>query len=79
MLGTGTKSTPLPIDQIQPNRFQPRDHFDDGQIGELVANIESEGLLQPISVRKTQDGKYEIIVRGTALSGLPTAQEGIHP
>ena len=60
--GGGQKEyTTLPLDKIQPNRFQPRDHFDDTQIGELVASIESEGLLQPISVRQTTEGKYEII------------------
>jgi ParB family chromosome partitioning protein len=58
---SGGEYTTLPLDKIQPNRFQPREHFDDDRIGELVASIESEGLLQPISVRKTQDGNYEII------------------
>jgi ParB family chromosome partitioning protein len=51
----------LPLNKIQPNRFQPRDSFDDAQIDELVSSIESEGLLQPITVRKAADGNFEII------------------
>ena len=57
----GAEYQTLPLGQILPNRFQPRDNFNDAQIDELVASIESEGLLQPISVRKATDGKFEII------------------
>ena len=51
----------IPLDKIQPNRFQPRNSFDETQIDELVSSIQSEGLLQPITVRKANDGKFEII------------------
>ena len=51
----------LPLSKIQPNRFQPRESFDNDQIDELVSSIESEGLLQPITVRKVADGNFEII------------------
>ena len=57
----GSEYQTLPLANIQPNRFQPRDNFDDAQIDELVASIQSEGLLQPISVRKSTDGNFEII------------------
>jgi ParB family chromosome partitioning protein len=57
----GSEFQTLPLAHIQPNRFQPRNNFDDAQIDELVASIVSEGLLQPISVRKATDGKFEII------------------
>ncbi len=51
----------LPLGKIQPNRFQPRDSFDESQIDELVASIQAEGLLQPITVRKAPKGNFEII------------------
>ena len=51
----------LPIDQIVPNRFQPRTIFDDEKIEELSRTIHTHGVIQPIVVRKTSDNQYEII------------------
>jgi len=51
----------LPIDQIVPNRFQPRTIFDDGKIEELSRTIHTHGVIQPIVVRKTSENQYEII------------------
>ncbi|GLC90113.1 nucleoid occlusion protein [Lysinibacillus piscis] len=51
----------LPINQIVPNRFQPRTIFDDGKIEELSRTIHTHGVIQPIVVRKTMDNQYEII------------------
>lgn len=50
----------IPIEQIVPNRFQPRTVFKDSRIDELSQTIQTHGLIQPIVVRKWQD-KYEII------------------
>ena len=46
---------------IEPNPFQPRMSFDTEALEELTASIRSLGLIQPITVRKTDDGKYQII------------------
>lgn len=51
----------LPIDQIHPNRFQPRAIFDDAKIEELARTIHTHGIIQPIVVRTKDDGQYEII------------------
>ena len=51
----------IPIDLISPNPFQPRMSFDGEALEELAASIRSLGLIQPITVRKTEDGKYQII------------------
>jgi ParB family chromosome partitioning protein len=48
------------IDLLQPNKFQPRTHMDDGRIEELARSIRSNGVIQPIVVRKAENG-YEIV------------------
>ena len=50
----------LNIDDILPNRFQPRIQFSDKNINELADSIREHGVIQPIVVRKISD-KYEII------------------
>ena len=50
----------LSIDDILPNRFQPRIKFDEKAILELAESIKKHGVIQPIIVRKIAD-KYEII------------------
>ncbi len=51
----------IPADLISPNPFQPRMSFDNEALEELAASIRSLGLIQPITVRKTDGGKYQII------------------
>ncbi len=51
----GSKLLQLPIDHIVPNPYQPRKTIDPESIKELAASIESEGLLQPVVVRKIVD------------------------
>jgi len=50
----------IPIEQIQPNPFQPRKAFDRDSLEELKASIKEKGLVQPITVRPV-DGGYELI------------------
>ena len=47
-------------DLLRPNKFQPRTHMDDERIEALARSIRSNGIIQPIVVRKV-DGGYEII------------------
>ena len=49
------------IHDIAPNPDQPRTQFKKEEIDELAASIEKDGLLQPILVRKLEDGSYQII------------------
>ncbi|MYV17723.1 nucleoid occlusion protein [Furfurilactobacillus milii] len=51
----------LALTAIEPNRFQPRQVFDEHAIAELAETIKAHGLLQPIVVREYETGKYEII------------------
>lgn len=51
----------LKLSDIVPNKFQPRKTFDDGKMTELVDSIRSKGIIQPILVRPSVTGGYEII------------------
>ncbi|ATD31631.1 nucleoid occlusion protein [Macrococcoides bohemicum] len=51
----------VPVERIVPNRYQPRQIFDEEKIKELAESIRSYGLLQPIVVRPIEEGMYEII------------------
>jgi ParB family chromosome partitioning protein len=50
----------LPLDAIEPNRYQPRRSLDPASLVELKASIETNGLLQPVVVREVTDG-YELV------------------
>ena len=64
----------LYLDDIIPNRFQPREVFDENALKELAVSIKEHGVIQPIIVRNV-NGKYEIIAgerryKASALAGL---------
>ena len=54
-------SLQLSLDKIYVNPNQPRTNFDSNQIDNLVVSIKELGIIQPITVRKIKDDKYEII------------------
>lgn len=67
----------LPLEEIEPNPYQPRTTFDEETIAELADSIRSIGIVQPITVRKAASGKYQIIsgerrYRAARLAGLKT-------
>lgn len=51
----------IPASQVDPNPYQPRMAFDNDSLEELAESIRTFGLIQPISVRKRPDGRYQII------------------
>ena len=51
----------VPINQIEPNQYQPRTHFDEENLAGLTASIRELGVLQPILVRKVAEDRYELI------------------
>ena len=64
----------LYLDDIIPNRFQPREVFDEKALKELAVSIKEHGVIQPIIVRNV-NGKYEIIAgerryKASALAGM---------
>ena len=65
----------IALDQIEANPFQPRSTFDEELLEELSESIKAMGLIQPITVRTTDGGKYQIIsgerrFRASLLAGL---------
>ena len=68
----------IDLNQIQPNRFQPRQAFDESKMNELSLSIAKHGILSPILVRETGAGGYELIagerrLRAAKKAGLLTA------
>lgn len=57
---TEEKILQVPIEDIIPNRFQPRLAFDDASLNDLAASIKQHGIIQPLVLRRKND-KYEII------------------
>jgi ParB family transcriptional regulator, chromosome partitioning protein len=51
----------LPIQQIQPGKYQPRRHWNDEALDELAASIRAQGLIQPVVVRAIGKNQYELI------------------
>jgi ParB family chromosome partitioning protein len=65
----------IPVEQISRNPHQPRNHFGEADTAELAASIGLHGVLQPIVVRTTADGGYELIagerrLRAARVAGL---------
>jgi ParB family chromosome partitioning protein len=65
----------IDVNDIEPNPYQPRIHFAREQLEELAASINQLGIIQPITVRKTSGGKFQIISgerrwRASKMAGL---------
>ncbi|MFD5484571.1 ParB/RepB/Spo0J family partition protein [Streptomyces virginiae] len=58
----GAMFAELPMDTITPNPRQPREVFDEDALAELVTSIQEVGLLQPVVVRQSAPGRYELIM-----------------
>lgn len=67
----------LPVEDINPGRFQPRTNFDEEKLLELTNSIKNHGVLSPILVREVGLNKYEVIagerrLRASKSAGLKT-------
>jgi ParB family chromosome partitioning protein len=65
------------VELISPNPRQPRAHFDDRALADLAESMRLRGVLQPVLVRPSNDGRFELIAgerrwRAAALAGLET-------
>jgi len=65
----------IDIDRIRPNPYQPRKNFNKSALMELAESIKAYGVLQPINVRRQNDGFYELVagerrLRASQLAGL---------
>jgi ParB family chromosome partitioning protein len=68
-------SNEILISEIEANPFQPRVHFDEEALNELAASIREVGIIQPITLRKIGEKKYQIIAgerrfRASKIAGL---------
>jgi ParB family chromosome partitioning protein len=67
----------LPIEALQPGKYQPRTRMDQEALGELAESIKAQGVMQPILVRPVAEERYEIIAgerrwRAARIAGLNT-------
>ncbi|MDY0076626.1 MAG: ParB/RepB/Spo0J family partition protein [Bacteroidales bacterium] len=67
----------IDVSKIEANPFQPRSDFDDLALRELAASIKTQGVIQPVTVRKLGYDKYQLIsgerrLRATKLAGIET-------
>jgi ParB family chromosome partitioning protein len=65
----------IKIDEIEVNPFQPRTDFDEQALAELADSIKLQGLIQPITVRRVNAHKYQLIsgerrLRASKIAGL---------
>lgn len=73
--GTGHEPQQIPVEQIMPNRYQPRTEFLEADLSQLADSIKQHGVLQPVVVRRKGDGSFELIagerrLRAAKLAGL---------
>jgi len=72
---TPTVSQSLPLERIEPGRFQPRSDIDLENLQELADSIKAHGVVQPVVVRAKPSGDYELVAgerrwRASRLAGL---------
>ncbi|MCL2076022.1 MAG: ParB/RepB/Spo0J family partition protein [Betaproteobacteria bacterium] len=65
----------LPVESLEPGKYQPRSRMDEASLAELAASIKAQGIVQPILVRPSSAGRYEIVAgerrwRAAQLAGL---------
>lgn len=65
----------LPVGSVVPNPNQPRQRFEESALKELAGSIKAEGMIQPIVVRPSGEGRYELVAgerrwRAAQLAGL---------
>lgn len=65
----------LKLNEIEPNKEQPRKTFDEKALSELASSIERNGVLQPLLVRPMADGSYQLVAgerrwRASRIAGL---------
>jgi len=69
----------VPIALIRPNPRQPRQYFDEEGLKELAESIRARGLLQPVIVRRDDDGGYTLVAGERRLRAAEIAGEALVP
>lgn len=75
--GSAPKVQEIDIDKIKPGHYQPRTKFNEKALEELAQSVAEKGILQPLLLRQTEEGDYEIIAgerrwRASRIAGLKT-------
>jgi len=70
-----TTSNVIPLEQIEVNPKQPRQDFDETALNELATSIKTHGIIQPLTVSKTANGRYRLVagerrLRASKIAGL---------
>ena len=78
-LVAGARFAEIPLDAISPNPSQPRSHFDEEALAELVVSIREVGLLQPVVVRETSPDRYELVMGERRWRACQQAEVGTIP
>lgn len=73
----GSPYMELPLHRIEPNPGQPRKDFDPEELEALAQSVRAHGLMQPLTVRETQPGHYQIVAgerrwRACRMAGVTT-------
>ncbi len=68
-------NTAIKVTEIRPNPYQPRKHFDDEGLKELADSIREHGVFQPIIVRRSHVGGYELIAGERRLRASKLAEK----
>lgn len=69
----------IPLEQIEVNPFQPRTDFDQAALKELADSIKTHGIIQPITVRQLNQGKYQLIAGERRLQAARLAELEVIP
>ncbi len=75
LIRSAAAANEIPIKSIEANPFQPRTNFDEESLNELVVSIKELGIIQPLTVRKVAENRYQLITgerrfRAAAKAGL---------
>ncbi len=76
----------LKIDHIKPNRYQPREDFNEERLNELAESIKTKGMVQPIIVTRLDSDNYELVagerrlraVKSLGFTEIPAIVRGFH-
>lgn len=74
---TATRVVEIAVEQIEPNKYQPRKVFNADGLEELALSIKEHGVVQPVVVRKIEEDKYQLVAgerrwRACKIAGLET-------
>lgn len=77
LLESGERVEKIPLNQLRPNPYQPRQHFDNDALQDLAASIRQHGIVQPLVVTPLKNGSYHLIAgerrwRAAEIAGLKT-------